>query len=72
MDLREDDGEYRTWLTALEKVEFCLRILKEGPELDWSMRIGPRLVLQEVIGALLHARDELQAYDSLQTKIEED
>ncbi len=61
MDLGEKEHEYRIGLTALEKLEFCLKTLKKGPELDWGMRIGARLTLEEIIGTLLHARDELQA-----------
>jgi len=45
--------------SALECVNFCLNCLYDDNKLTISDTIGDRMTLEELIGALLKARDEL-------------
>lgn len=64
-DLEPDrEKGYRRGPSAHEKVEFCIQQLERG---DAGLRenIAHGLTVEEVAGALLHARDELEQEDGL-------
>lgn len=63
--------EHRGWRDgkpAIDKVQFCLRKMEEAQcwsrvdkhgRLDWTDELVPGCTLEEVVGALLHAEEEL-------------
>ncbi len=51
-------------MDALTKVSFCLDQLEKGRflrDLTWTAEVAPRLSLEEMVGALVHAEDALTA-----------
>lgn len=59
IDRRELQGN-----TAKERITFCLNQLEKASDfrkgIDWNTEVVPRLTIEELIGALVSAEQELE------------
>ena len=64
LDYREDDGS-RPEISALEAVEFCLKQLFKDKKIVMDENVATRCTYEELMGALLLAKDSLEDYEKL-------
>lgn len=64
MYIGEEEGCYRNGKSAQEKLQFCIDQLKKADGfkegIEWTTEIVPRLTVEEMVGAILHAREEVE------------
>lgn len=51
---------------AAEKIDHCLTNIEQAgfsDEIDWQTELAPSVTVEEVVGALVHAEQELKAAD---------
>lgn len=66
-----DRDEYQGGIdVAIERVSFCLDQLEKAEsfkaKIDWNTEIVPRLTIEEIIGALVSAEQQLELEEELQ------
>ena len=64
LNIERKRGRYRNGLPADAKLAFCIQQLENADafadDLRWDDEIVPGLTIEELVGTLLHAHDELE------------
>lgn len=63
VNLEDSKQNYARGPLALEKLDFCVKQLRKGKfrsDIEWSTELVPRLTVEEIVGAIIHARDGLR------------
>jgi hypothetical protein len=68
LDIERKRGHYRNGLPADAKLAFCIQQLESAEgfadDLGWGDEIVPGLTIEELVGTLLHAHDELEGAEA--------
>jgi hypothetical protein len=63
------EGDYRSGKSAREKLAFCIEQLTKGDfkkGIDWDTEVVPHLSIEEIVGAILQARYEIEEWVNLE------
>lgn len=63
VNIQDDKGNYKSGPDAVKKLNHCINHIKESDdfnnELEFKSKVVQFVTLEEMIGAMLHARDEI-------------